>query len=257
MKTTILINNGKHNCCKAINKYLLANLAVEYNIAFNVLHGQLFHLHQTLKPKMVIWSMSEYTQEFHDYIVEHSKDVVILLLADIPVNQTELINFIKNTNVKIILDQSTGTDLTSMAEYTELYEDGIFFDKKQKRNDKIIAILSGNNEDNHILHDVIYPETDHKIVAMGNSQFDSPINLGVFNLPDLADILNTFKSVIDLTGKFRLASQACNIPHIDIQGDLKHNLANNIYTKSLENLDELSYKYFVNKNILPFIRNVI
>lgn len=257
MNKKILINNGQNNCCKAINQQLLQNLSVDYDLVFNPLHGKLFHAHQTLKPKMVVWSLSEYTQEFHDYITEHHKDVIILLLVDVPIKQKELIDFIKSTNVKIILNETTGIELNNIAKYSELYEDSIFFDKKKERNDKTIAILSGNNEENHILHTVTYPDADNKIIAMGNPQFDSPINLGLFNLPDLANILNTFKSVIDITGKFKLASQACQIPYISLDGDLKENLENNVYVKPVDNLDELSYKYFVNKNILPFIRKTI
>lgn len=256
-KNTIVINDAPSNDVKSINKCLIDNLSTDYDIVFSSLHGKLFHIHQTMKPKLVVWSATQYTQEFHDYVTEHQNDTCIVLLIDIPIKQTDLLNFIKNSNVHIILNTLTQVQMDSIAQYDMLYEDSVFFDSEKKRNDKTVVLLSGNNENNKKIYDLCYPNTGHKIVAVGNPEFDSPVNLGVYNLPDLAVILNSFKNAIDIDGNLRLPAQACSIPCIDTNGDLKQNFKNNVFVEPVDNLQELTYKYFVNQNILPFIRNKV
>tara|TARA_B100001778_G_scaffold327237_1_gene324988 strand:+ start:5852 stop:6628 length:777 start_codon:yes stop_codon:yes gene_type:complete len=256
-KNTIAINDSPTNDAKSINKYLLENLSTDYDIVFNSLHGKLFHIHQTMKPKLVVWSASQYTQEFHDYITEHQNDTTIILLIDIPISQQDLIDFIKNSNVNIILNTRTQVQIESMAQYDRLYEDDVFFNKSQERNDKTLVLLSQADEKNQKINELCYPTTNHKIVVAGNPEFDSPVNLGVYNLPDLAFMLNRFKNLIDIEGNAILPAQACEIPCIDTNGNLKQNFKNNVFIQPVDNLQELTYKYFVNQNILPFIRNKI
>ena len=256
-KNTIVINDSPTNDTKSINKYLLENLSTDYDIVFNSLHGKLFHIHQTMKPKLVVWSASQYTQEFHDYITEHQNDTSIMLLIDIPIGQKDLVDFIKRSNVKIILNTQTQVQIDSIAQYDRLYEDDVFFDTSQERNDKTLVLLSSENTKNEKVNELCYPNTSHKIVAVGNPEFDSPVNLGIYNLPDLALMLNKFKNVIDIDGNTVLPAQACEIPCIETNGDLKQNFINNVFIQPVDNLQELTYKYFVNQNILPFIRNQV
>ena len=70
-------------------------------------------------------------------------------------------------------------------------------------------------------------------------------------------MLNKFKNVIDIEGNNILPAQACEVPCIDTNGDLKQNFKNNVFIQPVDNLKELTYKYFVNQNILPFIRNKV
>jgi hypothetical protein len=256
-KNTIVINDSPTNDAKSINKYLLESLSTDYDIVFNSLHGRLFHIHQTMKPKLLIWSASQYTQEFHDYITEHQNDTCIILLIDIAINQKDLVDFIKNSNVTIILNTQTQVQIDNIAQYARLYEDDLFFSTSQERNDKTLVLLSKENENNQKINELCYPNTNHKIVAVGNPEFDSPINLGIYNLPDLAFMLNKFKNVIDIEGNNILPAQACEVPCIDTNGDLKQNFKNNVFIQPVDNLKELTYKYFVNQNILPFIRNKV
>jgi len=255
-KTKIAIHDSSSNDSKAINRQLLENLSEDYDIVFSKLHGRLFHLHQTMKPKLLLWSSSEYTQEFHDYIVEHQKDTCIILLVDYPIDQSDLVNFLQQSNVNIVLNKRTETNVKTIAEYDTLYEDSIFFDTGSDRLDKTLVLLSPDNKDNEIIKEICYPNTNHKIVAVGNPEFDSPINLGIYNLPDLAFMFNRFKSVIDVTGNAVLPAQACSAPCIDTT-NLKNNFTNNVYIQPIDNINELTFKYFAEKNIIPFIRNKV
>ena len=189
--------------------------------------------------------------------MEYQKDVCILLLVDTSIDQPDLLDFINNSNVKVILNTQTKVHIDNIAQYDRLYEDDVFANTSEERNDKTLILLSSNNEKNKDIEELCYPNTNYKIVTVGNPEFDSPVNLGVYNLPDLALMLNKFKSVIDIDGNCVLASQACGIPCIDTNGNLKENFQNNVFTKPVDNLQELTFKYFVNQNILPFIRNKI
>lgn len=247
MRKTILLHDGRNSVCKSINKAIIDNLSDSCDIAFNKFHNRLFHAQQTANPSLTVWSASEYTQEFHDYVVEYNSKVTIILIVDVMINQPELIEFLNNSNVQMIVDTKFGIKFkNTIAEYSNLYEDSIFYDMQQTRNDKTLAILSPDNEQNQKLTKLIYPFTSDKIVAVGNPQFDSPVNLGIFNHPDLAAMLNKFSKVLDLSEQYKLESQACNIPYYKID-------QNNPEDK-IENLSEYTYKNFVENNILPFIR---
>ena len=257
MKKTILLNDCRNDASKSINKYLIENLSQDYDIAFNQLHNRLFHTQQTIKGNALFWAASEYTQEFHDYVVEYQNDVAIFLLVDVYIQQKELIDFLNNSNIKLISNKNIDNKFTScFAEYGDLYEDSIFYNMQKERNDKTIAILSHDNDkNNQILNPITYPVSDHKVIALGNPEYDSPINLGIFNSPDLSQIFNTFLQVIDLSGRYRLQAQACNIPYIDIETQI--DISNPQLNAEIDNLETCTYKHFVNNNIIPFIRNKV
>lgn len=247
MRKTILLNDGRNNICKSVNKAIIDSLSDSCDIAFNKFHNRLFHAQQTANPSLTVWSASEYTQEFHDYVVEYNSKVTIILIVDVMISQPELIQFLNSSNVQIILDSQFNMQFkNTIVEYSDLYEDAIFYDMKKDRNDKTLAILSPDNEQNQKLNKLIYPHTSDKVVAVGNPMFDSPVNLGIFNHPDLAAMLNKFSKVLDLSEQYKLESQACNIPYYKID--------QNEPEDKIENLSEHTYKNFVESNILPFIR---
>ena len=258
MKKTIVLNDGINSCCKSINKYIIENLKEECDIIFSKCHGKIFHIQQTHKPKLALWSASEYTQEFHDYISEYHSDITILLIVDIVVNNSQVVDFLNKTNVKIIQDSRCESGFQNIiAKYDNLYEDSVFVNTNENRNDKILAILSGEDSANEKLKAFLYPNNQNKkIVAVGNPRFDSLVNLGIFNSPDLAFILNRFQSVLDLSGKYRLESQACNIPYLDVS-DIGKSIEDNVVLPEIANLPELTYKNFVSNHLLQYIRSKI
>ena len=250
MRKTILLNDGMNSVCKSFNKAIIDNLRDSCDIVFGKFHSRLFHTQQTTKPILTVWSTSEYTQEFHDYLMEYGNTVTIILVVDSIVNQPELIEFLNNSNIKIVSDSRLGMKFkNTLGEYADLYEDSVFYNMRQERNDKTLAILSASDEKNEKLKQLIYPKTSDKIVALGNPRFDSPVNLGLFNNPDLARMFNQFSKVLDLSENYRLEAQACNIPYFSIDKDIPET--------NIENLSEHTYKNFVEKNILPFIRTKI
>jgi hypothetical protein len=257
MTKTILINDAKSNAAKSINKYLLEHFGQDsdYTILFNVFHQKLYYAHQTRRPQVVVWALSEYTQEIHDYIVEFSSVVKIILLIDTPIPQPDLIPFLNQSNVKIILDKKTKYEFNNtIAEYDRLYEDSLFFDQKKEKNNKTLILLSKNNTKNL---EIIKLPTEIKevynMVAIGNPEYDSPINLGVFHYAELGDILSDFSTVIDLDSEYRLECQACNIPYVSLGDDFDiSNISS--FEPDVDNINECTYKHFVNNNIIPFIR---
>lgn len=257
MTKTILINDARSNAAKSINKYLLEHFGQDkdYTVLFNVFHQRLYHAQQTKKPDIVVWAISEYTQEIHDYIVEFSSTVKIILLVDTPITQPDLIKFLDQSNVNIILDKKTNYQFSNpIAEYDNLYEDSLFFNQNKEKNNKTLVLLSKNNEKNsEIIKLPTEIEEVYNIVAIGNPEYKSSINLGVFNYADLGNILAEFSTVVDIDNEYRLECQACGIPYakIDDNFDIR-NIAS--FEPDIDNLNESTYKHFVNNNIIPFIR---
>lgn len=257
MKKTILINDARSNAAKSINKYLLEEFGPDenYDVLFNVFHQKLYHVHQTKKPDIVVWAISEYTQEIHDYIVEFSSFVRIILLVDTPVTQNDLIAFLNQSNVHIILDTTTNYELSNLvAKYDKLYEDSLFFNQEKQKNNKTLILLSRDNKKN--LEVINLPKEIkevYNIVAIGNSNYESTINLGLFNYAQLGGILSDFSIVVDIDNEYSLECQACGIPSAVVDKDLDiTNITS--FKPEIEDINKYTYKNFVNNNIIPFIR---
>lgn len=257
MKKTILIHDASGNSSKSINKYLIEYFGQDsdYDVLFNVFHQRLYHMQQTKQPDVVVWSLSEYTQEIHDYIVEYSSTVKIILLVDNPISQPDLIEFLNNSKVNIILDKRTNYVFNNtIAEYGMLYEDALFFDQKKNRNNKTLVLLSQDNNKN--LKIINLPKKIDKvynIVTIGNNAYDSDTNLGLFRYAELGNILANFSRVVDIDNLYRLECQACSIPCSDIKEDFDiTNITS--FQSEIDNIEQYTYKNFVNTNIIPFIR---
>ena len=107
-----------------------------------------------------------------------------------------------------------------------------------------------------MLDEIIYPNNkhDHKVVVVNNPEYDSPVNVGVFNYYDLAFILKTFDKVIDIDKIFQLESQACGIKYLDIGNeDILDTINNNKYSQDIDNLSEHTYNHFVKEEFLPYL----
>lgn len=256
MNKIVLLHDGQNNVIKGINKYLIKEISErpEDRIIFNRTHGSLFAIYQKHKPNVVFLQASEYSQETQDFISDHHKSTNINLLVDIQIDNDNLNNFLNNTNVNIIKNKFVQTNyLNTIAVYDRLYDDEIFFDKRQKRNNKTLAILSRDNSRNDILTEFLYPNADYQILAMNNPSFRSPVNVGLFNYVDLGEILNTFDKLIDIDDLFVSEAQACNINSYEFSNNresLKQALENSIFKQKQEDISSSTYKSFVTKELI-------
>lgn len=257
MKKTILINDARSNAAKSINKYLLEEFGKDkdYDVLFNIFHQKLYHVHQTKRPNVVVWAISEYTQEIHDYIIEFSSTVRIILLVDTPITQADLIQFLNQSNVNIILDKKTKYEFSNpIATYDKLYEDSLFFNQNKDKNDKTLILLSKDNDKNlEIINLPKEIKEVYNIVAIGNPAYESTINLGLFQYADLGNILSDFSVVVDIDNEYSLECQACGVRSAIIDKDFDiTNITS--FKPETEDIDQCTYNNFVNNNIIPFIR---
>jgi len=258
----IASHDGANNIVKAINKYLMKNLSTTKNIQmlFASLHGRLFSMYDQHKPDYLLWPVSEYTQELQDFITEYAVGIKIILIIDVVIPQEELNTFLNSrNNVVMIVDDNLATEYrNTILSYGRMYDDEVYQKSDFKRNDKIIALLSSDNDKNHrMLDKIIYPnnEHDHKIVVVNNLEFDSPVNVGIFNYYDLGFIFKTFSGVLDIDHIFQLEAQACGIKYFNIDdGDILNAIDNNKYHINIENISEHTYGHFVENKLLPHLR---
>ena len=258
---TIASHDGVNNIVKAINKYLIRSLSQDKNsqMIFASLHGKLFSMYNQHKPNYLIWPVSEYTQELQDFITEYPVGIKIILIVDVAIPQDELNAFLNSrNNIAIVLNSNISTEYrNTISKYGRMYDDEVYHASDIDRNDKIVTLLSTDNDKNHrMLDEIIYPKNkhDHKIVVLNNPQYESPVNLGTFNYHDLAAILNRFDKVIDIDKNFQLESQACGIKYLDIDDEnIIDAIDNNKYCKDVDDLSQYTYNNFVLKHLWPYL----
>ena len=146
----IASHDGANNIVKAINKYLMKNLSTTKNIQmlFASLHGRLFSMYDQHKPDYLLWPVSEYTQELQDFITEYAVGIKIILIIDVVIPQEELNTFLNSrNNVVMIVDDNLATEYrNTILSYGRMYDDEVYQKSDFKRNDKIIALLSSDND---------------------------------------------------------------------------------------------------------------
>tara|TARA_B100001778_G_scaffold18865_1_gene14153 strand:+ start:5217 stop:6008 length:792 start_codon:yes stop_codon:yes gene_type:complete len=258
---TIASHDGQNNVIKAINKYLIQNIRTrdDVQMLFASLHGKLFAMYNEHKPNYVIWPVSEYTQEVQDFIAEYTVGVKVILIIDTEIPQQELDQYFNSRdNMAFIVDETITKEYrNTITKYGRMYDDDVYHASDLERNDKIVALLSTDNDKNRrMLDEIIYPNNkhDHKVVVVNNPEYDSPVNVGVFNYYDLAFILKTFDKVIDIDKIFQLESQACGIKYLDIGNeDILDTINNNKYSQDIDNLSEHTYNHFVKEEFLPYL----
>jgi hypothetical protein len=261
MNKKILLHDANHNVSKGLNKYI-AKYFQSHNkieILFNKFHGNLFNIYQKLGIDFLVWHCSEYSQELHDFINEHQNNVKIILIIDQDIPNQDLIYFLQRSNIKFVTKTALNTSYNSLCSFEHLYDHEIFYENTNNysKNNKILAILSqDNNKNTSLLTDVLYPTTDYPIVAMNNPSFISPVNLGVFNYIELSAILNMYSGILDIDGSYFLETQATNTEYYDIKNySIKDAIAQKMFVKKINNLEEYTYYYFVNQYIAPYIES--
>lgn len=259
--TIIASHDGVNNVIKAINKYLIKNISTEKDthLLFTSLHGKLFAMYDQHKPDFLLWPVSEYTQELQDFITEYNTNIKIVLIVDVVIPQEELNTFLNSRNnvVMIIQDDLTAKYRNTILRYGRMYDDEVYHASDLERNDKIAALLSTDNDKNHrMLDEIIYPNNkhDHKIIVLNNPEFESPVNLGIFNYSDLSLILQTFKGVLDIDKTFQLEAQVCGIKYFDIDnGNILDAIDNDKCCDIIDDVSKHTYSHFVQHDLLPHL----
>lgn len=258
----ILLHDGNNNVIKGLNKYLIKYLHGQNDIQvlFSNFHNRLLGVYQSHTPNIVVWPVSEYTQEVHDFITEYHLSTKILLVIDVDVAHKDLYAFWNKTpNIKTIVNTKLSKQdyNNKIAQYISLYDDEIFkTDTTISRNNKIVAILSSdNNKNNELLSNIVYPYNKYPIVAVNNPEFDSPINLGVVNYVDLSFIFKTFSKVIDIDRQYEIECHASDIDYINIYDySIDNAIENNHLVPKITNIDEYGLSYFVKDKVLPYFK---
>ena len=261
MKKTILLHDSQNIISKNINRLIIELTHQSHNVIMNTVHGNLFNIYQREKPEYIFLSASEYTQEFQDFLTDHSNDTNIFLFIDNDdhVQNKQLSEFWSSrSSMKIIANKNCQNKYTNcIAEYDDMYDENIFYDRKLQRNDRIAVILSNDNNKNDILQEILYPNVfDHKLVVFNNPDFKSPVNLGILNSSDLSIVLNIYGAVLDMDQKLYLQAQACKTKYYDISNiQVKEAILNQNFKISNLDLNNHTYLKFVTEKILPHIRN--
>lgn len=216
------------------------------------LHESIFDVYHKIKPDMVIVPIHEYTQEFHDFVVSF-KDKIDIVLYTGNVFHDEIIKYYLSNKIKIIGSNQL-PEADNVLRYSYIYDDQIYKNLDQERNDKILVILSNDNDKNHsLLDDILYPKTKIKLCLTNNHTFKHPQNIGVTNTNDLSVVLNSFGSLIDIDSNFTIEAQACNINNILVSDNLINNIQNKTYIDHISNIEEYTITNFVNNKILKFL----
>jgi len=257
MNNKVLIQDGQSYINKCINKSLVQLMDHQKTqLLFHKFHGQLMHIYQTQKPAQVIWPISEYSQEIHDFINEYRECEVILLMDAVIDSDVDMTSFFNQCpNVKVIAPESRSSlYINCVATYDRCYDSYVFSFINHTKNNKTLAILSMDNDKNKILDPLIYPNANNPIVAINNPDFISPINIGIASPEHLSLMFNEYSAVIDLSGNYELECSACKINYIDYHADIVEAYNNQIFTDPIEDLENKSYEYLVKTQILSLIK---
>jgi hypothetical protein len=220
-------------------------------------HGNLFEIYYQYKPDVIILCASEYTQEVHDFISEHSKHLQIVLFINVSINNEQLIDFWNSTSILGVGRKDYLAKPLNNNElfYNKLYDDTIFSKTDSgERNDKIAVLLSKNDEINeNSIGSYLYPTTKEKLVLFNSQTYKKFQNVGTLNAPDICLIFNTYKCLVDLDNNYELEAKVCNIENISLDGNLLENIQNHIVKNTDINIKESSYDYFIKNTFLPKI----
>lgn len=254
----IIIHTSQEPQYKSLVRPLFASTN-NFEILSTNIHQKLFDVVYKTKPDIIFLPASEYTQEFNDFIVDNSKvKVVIVLNVMIPEDKQPIVEFWKKYNATVVGPAIYCNNFINMLDnsliFDRLYDSYIYTKNTEiKHVDKVAVLLSSDDTVNNNLRPLLYPNRiDKKIVLFNNPKFIHIQNLGLLSEPDLAVIMNSYDSIVDLDHRYDLESQVCGISNIDTSGDLKENILNKqIKPIKYEHTDKLSYEYYINHILSP------
>jgi hypothetical protein len=256
--TTILAHMGGTRKYRSILRHLYKELPKAVHA--DNLHNKIFDISYVKKPSILLFPISEYTQEIHTFISEKHRSIKPLIVIDKQVSQIEILGFLdREASSKFIIDSQTKYTLPSSISYEYLYDDLIFHKLDNiDRNNKIAVSLSADNEKNHKYLDQHLFPTNSRIpglVLFNNPEFKHPQNIGIYNEPDLNFILNTYSYYVDMDDDFGIEAEACQIKQINKEQALDECIKNQSWdTKySGHNFEEYKCSSFISNKLLPFL----
>lgn len=246
MKPKILIHSGGQRHYRSIVRHLIKQ-NINADLLIENTHNRLFDLCYINKPQICILPIIEYTQETHNYILSHDKEVKIYLYVDTVISNTSLLEFLNNSACFYICQKMYQQNLPNALIYDYLYDDDIYKPLAEDRNNKIAVSLAKNNALNQeILSKIIYPNrVKYPIVLFNNPEFIHPQNVGIFNEPDLNYIFNTFQYFVDIDKEFILEAHINKIHTI-----VSHNIIESI---EKENFDKSFTADVINYSCSKFV----
>jgi hypothetical protein len=252
-----LVHNGGSRQYRSIIRFLQKKIPHQEYVVSNF-HNKIFDLGYLTKPNILIFPMSEYTQEIHNYISEKSSSIKVILFVDMKIPQPDLLDHLAKNNCYFIVDSKTGYNLINSIQYDHIYDDDIFTNiDVGDRNDKVAVSLSIDNEKNtKLLKNILYPHiTKYPLVLFNNPEFKHEQNIGLYNEPDLNYILNKFSYFMDLDQEFLIEAKVCGISVLNESDNTDASIDNKNYNTIFDNIDIEKYKcsLFVENYLLHFL----
>lgn len=258
----ILAHDGGSRTYRSIIRHI--HKYVESITSVN-LHNKLYDTCYLLKPEILIYPISEYSQEIHNFITENIKQSsAFFIVIDTKVEQVELLNFLtKNTDIKFIVDTNIENTyvFTNGINYTNIYDDDLFFPIKElseSRAAKVAVLLSQNNELNHLYLDnqLLPQKQQYAKVLFNNPQFTHPQNIGMCNEPDLNFILNYYSYLLDLDQQFMIEASVCGIPVVSQPEAIDDAIEKRLFKEPYLDTNILKCSDFVQNTLLPILGNI-
>lgn len=258
----ILAHDGGSRIYRSIIRHI--HKRVESITTVN-LHNRLYDTCYLLKPEILIYPISEYSQEIHNFITENIKQSsAFFMVIDTKVEQVELLNFLtKNTNIKFIVNTNIENTyvFSNPINYTNMYDDDLFFpiqDLAESRTAKVAILLSQNNELNHLQLDkqLLPQKQQYSKVLFNNPEFTHPQNIGVCNEPDLNFILNYYSYLLDLDQQFMIEASVCKIPVISEPSAIDDAIGRKLFKEPYADTSTLKCSDFVQNTLLPILGNI-
>jgi len=250
----ILLHLSDENSYKSFIRSLVKNNDNEkFQLIGNSLHGVLFDTSHKAEPDILIFPSSEYTQEFHDYITEYHNKIRIFIFANNLIVNTKIIDFWNSTNITVVSKIEWFPEKTpeKWISYESLYDDDIYKNLNQSRNNKIAIYLSLDDEKNHaLLSEVLYPKTNLPLVLFNSPTFKNEQNVGMLTPEDSCKVLNVFSKLIDIDNSFSLEASVCGIDILENGENIQEIISNNLL-RSKSVYENKSYSSFVKEIFLP------
>lgn len=223
------------------------------------MHDQVYDTMYTTKANVIIYPISEYTQEIHNYLVdEANKNILFLLYIDRDIEQKELLDFLtKKTSTKYLIPKNTDYDLpiNRVVYHEHIYDNHIYgySESVQQKNGKVAVLLSSDDNQNHqYLDGQLLPyKNKYPIVLLNNPNFKHDQNIGICNEIDLNFILNTYSYLVDLDKEFLIEAQVCKIPVIDTSLSISDSIDQTKFLTSINNV--IDCETFVKNELIPFL----
>jgi len=252
----ILAHIGGSRQYRSILRHISIANNTNINFMAENLHSKLFDTCYVQKPNIILYPGVEYTQEIHNFIVQKSREVQIVLYLDRPVQPVDLFKFWSDAGCKIVSYNRAASMASDVLECDMFYDDSIFtIIPNLARNCKIAVSLSIDNKKNHeLLDSVLYPtQKEYNLVLFNNPEFKNPQNIGIYNEPDLNYILNTFEYFVDVDQEFSLEAAVCGIKNLDINNNtIIDALINQQYIKPIL-ADKNKCSNFVNNELIKYM----